>query len=147
MNKKQLLERQITKQFLNESSLAGEKAKEALVGMGKYAISKFVPVADLADVALDLVDAARLNKTTSSLDVTGKNDEEQFLLFVKKLNDLTSSSTKLKPFKSEQGNRINFAAVINAALKGVLIDGKEYQLTDGVEGYATTTHKRPGYEK
>lgn len=141
MNKKQLLERQITKDFINESGFAGQKFGQALKSIGMDVASKFIPLASLAGAAKDLVDAAKHKEVSGNLDQVGKNDEEHFLDFVNNLNKLTSPN-KLESYR--EGNRIDFVKLINDALSDVLINGSRYRLSGGIEGPAGGENKRPG---
>lgn len=143
MNKKQLLERQITKEFINESGFAARDIKNAALS----AASALSPVnLDVIQAAFEAIKGLRHGAISSKFDVVGHVDEQQFVNFLDNLEKAITPDG-LKNYLIKGDNRINYVALINDALKDVLINGSRYQLSDGIEGPPGGETKRPGYEK
>lgn len=143
MNKKQLLERQITKEFINESGFAARDIKSAALS----AASALSPVnLDVVNAALEVIKGLRHGAISSKLDVVGHVDEQEFVNFLDKLENAVTPK-ELSKYVVKNENRIDYVKLINDALSDVLINGSRYQLTSIGEGHAGGEMKRPGYEK
>jgi len=158
MNKKQLLERQITKKFLNESLDLNENNQDGIYttqlkrtgkGVAGSIASALIPG---SDAVVSITNFFKNLFSSSSYKDIRKNMSPVHYNDLKHVSNLINNLQEgIKPNNLEilyTEDKENFAFnLVNKALEDVLISGKRYQLSGGSEGHAGGENKRPGYEE
>ena len=158
MNKKQLLERQITKEFLNESLDLNENNQDGvyttqLKRTGKGVVgsiaSALIPGSDtvvsITDFFKNLFSSGGYKGIREVMSPVHYNDLKHVSNLINNLQEGIKPENLKNFYKNDPDN---FAFnLVNKALEDVLISGKRYQLSGGSEGHAGGENKRPGYEE
>ncbi len=132
MNKKQLIERQISKEFLNETFRGQGPATQYLQRTAKSAAGALSPVnLDFVKVLADAFNAKKWSDIKSEMD-TSNNQQAyehttQLLAFFNNLAKLMEPDTLMSFYKKDQHNfTLN---IINAALEANEIQDLNHKLT------------------
>ena len=145
MNKKQLLERQITKEFLNESLDLNENNQDGVYttqlkrtgkGVAGSIASALIPGSDtvvsITNFFKNLFSSGGYKGIRDNMSPTHYNDLKHVSNLISKLQQGIEPNNLEILYKEDKEN---FAFnLVNQALKGVLISGSEYQLQNGVAG-------------
>jgi len=148
------LERQITKEFINEASDREGSYTRSLKRLGnkavKSALNLALPpsvsigkdVAELSSEAGDTYDYSRIKREMNKKDTNIYKDVRSLEGLVGSLQELMKPETMNKYFE-EYGE--DFAiAMINEALTRNLFKGDTYQLTYRAQGHMTRVMQQPG---
>lgn len=142
MNKKQLLERQITKNFLgnalNEASDTGPATQARIdlaQSVGKAAIDN-IPVAgkisSAAEVAQNLLKVRSYNDLYNNTSSVQKEDIKKLYAFIKLLNKAIEPGSLASAIANDPDA---FAVnIVNAALEKATLNGDTYELTQKTSG-------------